>query len=72
MVGAATRLLRDQGNTPRHFLQCAKLVNEVPLYQLRRPNDLNHVSDLCTLIEEHCHTSTLSNQPPMTWVPSCG
>ena len=68
----ATRFLRDQGNAPRHFLQCAKLVNEVPLYQLRRPNDLNHVSDLCTLIEEHCHTSTLSNQPPMTWVPSCG
>ena len=55
----AVRFLREQGNTPRHFLQCAELVNEVTIHQLRRPNDLNLVADLCTLIEEHCQSATL-------------
>jgi len=64
----ATRFLREQGNIPRHFLQCAKLINEVPLYQLRRPNNLNLVSDLCTLIEEHYQTAALSSRSPMTSV----
>ena len=55
----AIRFLKEQGNTRRHFLQCVKLVNAVPLYKLKRPNDLNLVSRLQRLIEEHCKMQTL-------------
>jgi hypothetical protein len=64
----AIRFLKEQGNIPRHFRQCAAVVNEVPLYYLRRPNDLNLVSELSARIEQHCQMSSLSNRPSLVSV----
>ena len=55
----ATRFLKDQGNTPGHFLECVKLINVVLFYQLKRPDDLNLVSTLERLVETHCQSQDL-------------
>jgi hypothetical protein len=36
-----------------HLLQCAKLVKEIPIYCLQRPNALWLLPDLARMVEEH-------------------
>ena len=49
----AFRFFKEQGSTPEHFLQCARLVNAVPIYRLKRPHDLDLLARVAELVEEH-------------------
>lgn len=49
----AQRFLGDAGGTKRHFRQCERLVNSVPVYSLSRPRSLDKLPELITFIENH-------------------
>jgi hypothetical protein len=46
----AAVLPRDQKQA--HFLQCAQVARQVPVYQLQRPRDLSRLDDVARLVEE--------------------
>lgn len=47
------RLLVTTETIKAHFQQCSSLVNEVPVYRLRRPHALSLLDDVARQVEEH-------------------
>jgi hypothetical protein len=45
------RYLKAAGTSP-HFLQCARLANQVPVRRLKTPRDLQSLAALARLVEE--------------------
>lgn len=59
----ALRFLGNVGATAHHFSQIERLVLQVPVFRLRKPRSLSHLSDLVRYVESHTHRPASEYEP---------